>query len=661
MLFVVFPQVVRRCRYGSICKSDVSSAQGGRGGVVPPRRRVGEGMERFGQNCEDLRGRKLQMELYQQLLYALSRRQVQRARENFGSLMDMDDSILEVKDYVEIVVPFSKVGSIEDAENVVRHATQRLGGSDVRLSNALLRACVLRTDLDRMWKVYADMKNAGMKMTRRTCQHLVAGCLADENLSAAFQVLDEFESLSLQYKWSNFRDMLRCSARAGDFSSVEQIVERMEERGLSADAEVYNMRIRAARIGGDNAKMSDVLEEMKDRGFKPNQVTFAEVISGFAENGDVESMWEQVSSMKRHKVRPSVRIFTAVVLRLCESEERDKLITFMREMRIAKLNANSVVYNAIIGLHVRLGDFAAAMETLRRMQVNDRERNIDTCNALFRGDIDERGRMPDYTVFLSRKTDPFLTAVVLDSYLWKEQYDRALALVMQLGETDSISCNIGLFNCMTEWLCRLGAVEEAVKGIRAMSLCGVTPNIRTYTPIVCSLCERTDVVGVRAWLEEMRERDIGCRYRIRMAIERLRKQSQSWYEELRPVLTEMDEDVFENVVRAGLIAKRFDRRHIRMKREKDTKWLQRFRRAEAEYHRLTDLQCTDLELYTIDRYSASPIAEFGERARDIETEIQMVRNVQPDLTPKHPFLAQQQLRSHVELIQKLQLARTAAP
>lgn len=248
---------------------------------------------------------------------------------------------------------------------------------------------------------------AKVEMWRRAVREISVFCRFHSTLADSLEGFhSRLRQLNAQKRASRFRGVLKDMELAGvapdapiyrtlimggmqakRLQDVMYYYDRMRTSGIPVDVVLYNAVISTcARVGEMHAALQ-VMRDLVDTGVKPNERTYVSLLNVCAAVGNSTKAEELLGDMEEVGLKPNAFAYSAVIaaLRGRKSKSRsalEKIDGIMERAANAGLldsdatiteengkvwDQRTILYNALLGAYVQMGEFGRAEETWSKM------------------------------------------------------------------------------------------------------------------------------------------------------------------------------------------------------------------------------------------------------------------------------------------------------
>merc|ERR1719235_1896718 len=380
------------------------------------------------------------------------------------------DEVL-VSSVVEACVRMNRLDLLSEVMNNFEregHALQLTAPS----YGSLIKAYGQARDVDRVWGLWREMDERGIKATSVTMGCMIAalvtnGCVEDawdliqlvhENedmratlntviystvlkgfsqlrqIDRVFMVYNEMSKLNIACNVISYNTIIDACARCGAMDRVPKLLEDMRKKNLEADLVTYSTLVKGYSLAGDVSHAFKVLEDMKaTRNLKPDEIMCNSLLEGCAREQRVDLALSLLEQMKAFGVSPSNCTLSILVKLLGRFQRLDDAFKVVSELSVLfRFRPNIQVYTCLIQacLHNRRLD--KAMEVKRTMDAEPSCRPDEKANSvLLKGCLDAGALNEALNVTRSayalQNTDTKARAPGVEEHLLSELWSRLLS------------------------------------------------------------------------------------------------------------------------------------------------------------------------------------------------------------------------------------------
>jgi len=294
---------------------------------------------------------------------------------------------------------------------------------------SLIKAYGQARDVDRVWGLWREMGERGIKATSVTMGCMVAalvtnGCVEDawdliqlvqENetmqptlntiiystvlkgfsqlrqVDRVFVVYAEMSKFNIACNVISYNTMIDDCARCGAMDRVPKLLEDMRVTNIEADLVTYSILVKGYSLAGEINHAFKILEEMKTtKQLKPDEIMCNSLLEGCAREHRVDLALNLLDQMKTFGIAPSNCTLSIMVKLLGRSQRLDEAFKVVSELSIHHgFRPNIQVYTCLIQacLHNRRLD--KAMEVKATLDAEPScHPDEKACSVLLKGCLD---------------------------------------------------------------------------------------------------------------------------------------------------------------------------------------------------------------------------------------------------------------------------------
>lgn len=296
------------------------------------------------------------------------------------------DEVL-VSSVVEACVRMNRLDLLSEVMNNFEregHALQLTAPS----YGSLIKAYGQARDVDRVWGLWREMDERGIKATSVTMGCMIAalvtnGCVEDawdlvqlvqaneemqptlntiiystilkgfaqlRQVDRVFMVYEEMSKCNIACNVISYNTMIDACARCGAMNSVPKLLEDMRDSNIEADLVTYSILVKGYSLAGEINHAFKILEEMQStKHLKPDEIMCNSLLEGCAREHRVDLALSLLDQMKALGVAPSNCTLSILVKLLGRSKRLDEAFKVVSELSIYHgFRPNIQVYTCLI-------------------------------------------------------------------------------------------------------------------------------------------------------------------------------------------------------------------------------------------------------------------------------------------------------------------------
>uniref|UniRef100_A0A0D3EPD2 Uncharacterized protein n=1 Tax=Oryza barthii TaxID=65489 RepID=A0A0D3EPD2_9ORYZ len=231
---------------------------------------------------------------------------------------------------------------------------------DERAYNILLHGWSRAGRLDKVGKLWAEMRLAGVRPTVVTYGTLIEGLCVKRRPDQAIALLDEMREEGIEANLLTCNPIVYALAQAGRFQDAHKVLEKFPLYGVAPNISTFNSLVMGYCKHGDLAGASSVLKVMTERGISPTTRTYNYFFMTFAKNSDVESGMNLYSKMIGNGYSPDQLTYVLLVKMLSRANRLELVVQMIQEMRAHGFEPDLATSTMLIHLLCRRHQFEEA-------------------------------------------------------------------------------------------------------------------------------------------------------------------------------------------------------------------------------------------------------------------------------------------------------------
>jgi pentatricopeptide repeat protein len=189
---------------------------------------------------------------------------------------------------------------------------------DVRIYNILLNGWSRKRRLDKVQKLWAAMRDAGVRPTMVSYGTLIDALCVMHRPDQAVDLLDQMREEGIGANLLTCNPIVYALAQAGRFTDAHKVLEKFPLYGVAPNISTFNSLVLGYCKHGDLAGASGVLKAMLGRGISPTARTYNYFFMFFARNRSVELGMNLYNKMVNNGYEPDQLTYHLLIKLLCE-------------------------------------------------------------------------------------------------------------------------------------------------------------------------------------------------------------------------------------------------------------------------------------------------------------------------------------------------------
>ncbi|KAL0306591.1 UNVERIFIED_CONTAM: putative pentatricopeptide repeat-containing protein [Sesamum radiatum] len=248
-----------------------------------------------------------------------------RCQRTIKSVNTLLNSLLMCREFDKLREVFSGIG--------------KYASPDACTYNILINACCMRSDLERAWKVFDEMRRRGVEPNVVTFGTLINGLCAISKLDMAFSLKRKMErDFKIKPNAHIYVALVKRLCKAGDLNKAIKLKEEMLRKKVELEPAVYSTLISAFFKAGRKGEEKEfdlafaALSEMEKEGCKPDVISYNVIIAGLCREKKVREANKLLEDMPRLQCPPDVVTYKTLFDGLCDVQQFKEAACILDEM-----------------------------------------------------------------------------------------------------------------------------------------------------------------------------------------------------------------------------------------------------------------------------------------------------------------------------------------
>jgi pentatricopeptide repeat protein len=238
---------------------------------------------------------------------------------------------------------------------------------DVGIYNILLNGWSRKRRLDKVQKLWAAMRDAGVRPTVVSYGTLIDALCVMRRPDQAVDLLDQMREEGIDANLLTCNPIVYSLAQAGRFADAHKVLEKFPLYGVAPNISTFNSLILGYCKHGDLAEATGVLKVMLGRGISPTARTYNYFFMFFARNCSVELGMNLYNKMVNNGYEPNRLTYHLLIKLLCESNRLELTLQMIQEMRNSGFELDLATSTMLIHLLCRRHHFEEAFVEFEHM------------------------------------------------------------------------------------------------------------------------------------------------------------------------------------------------------------------------------------------------------------------------------------------------------
>ncbi|PNT67895.1 hypothetical protein BRADI_3g33450v3 [Brachypodium distachyon] len=241
-----------------------------------------------------------------------------------------------------------------------RHEEGTLPAPDERTYNMLLDGWSSARRLEKVEKLWAEMRLAGVRSTVVSYGTLIKALCMMQHPDKAASLLDEMREQGIEANLLTCNPIVYSLALAGRFQDAYKLLEKFPLYGVAPNISTFNSLVLGYCKYGDLAGASSVLKAMIGRGILPTAKTYNYFFVFFAKTCNVELGMNLYNKMVNNGYAPDQITYNLLIKMLCEANRLELVVQMIKEMKTSGFESDLATSTMLIHLLCRSHQFEEA-------------------------------------------------------------------------------------------------------------------------------------------------------------------------------------------------------------------------------------------------------------------------------------------------------------
>jgi pentatricopeptide repeat protein len=236
---------------------------------------------------------------------------------------------------------------------------------------SMIKAYGQAGNVERVWSLWAEMKNRGVTPTAITFGCTVDALVKNGCVEDAWTLTHELLNDENRRQFVNtviYSTILKGFAMSKQTQRIFSVHAEMRERDVQCNTITYNTMIDACARCGSMDRVPALLEEMKATHVEPDIITYSTLVKGYCLSGDVDRGFQVLQEMSKDGKYAADEILYNSLLDGCAKQHRvEQAIQLLDEMRtngVSPSNYTLSILVKLLGRARRLNEAFAIIDDL---------------------------------------------------------------------------------------------------------------------------------------------------------------------------------------------------------------------------------------------------------------------------------------------------------
>ncbi|KAG8051872.1 hypothetical protein GUJ93_ZPchr0001g33110 [Zizania palustris] len=227
---------------------------------------------------------------------------------------------------------------------------------DERTYNILLHGWNRAGRLDKVGKLWAEMRLAGVRPTVVTYGTLIEGLCVMRRPDQAIALLDEMREEGINANLITCNPIVYALAQAGRFQDAHKRRSQDDDRaGHFADHKDIQYFLMAFAKNGNIESGMNLYSKMINNGYSPDQLTYVLLIKMLSRANRLELVVQMIQEMRTHGFEPDLATSTMLIHLLCRRNQYEEACAEFEDMFKRGIVPQYITYQRLMSELKRLG------------------------------------------------------------------------------------------------------------------------------------------------------------------------------------------------------------------------------------------------------------------------------------------------------------------
>eukprot|EP00899_Mesostigma_viride_P021332 jgi/Mesvir1/291/Mv13621-RA.1 len=417
--------------------------------------------------------------------------------------------LLDQHTLAAIINGFAAAGNHTDALSWYEHARSRGIGTNVVVTNTLLKALCKGGQMQRAMAVLTRLKESGLA-DLRSFNTVMSGWARLGEPKECAAVLEELKAVGRKPDVGSYGCLVSAYCVAKDLDGALKVVEGMKAAGVRCNAAIYSTIMNGRVEMGDIAGGFAMLDRMTEDRIAPDVYTYTTLVKACCESGDLDRALALVTTMKEGGVRPNARTYATLMNGWARRGNYHMAQQTMEEMTKAcrMTKPPLVAFNLLLKAAVRGSDLKQALQVRASMRAQGVKPDNYSYSTLIEGAAGAGSLSLAFDLFNEMKESGVRAGVIEYGAIIKAcckclEMDTALRLAREMVAA-GIPHNSRTYTILVDGYTRMGDLPSAYMLVEKMKADGLHPTASTYTCLVNGHCKMGDMARASALVEKMK-------------------------------------------------------------------------------------------------------------------------------------------------------------
>eukprot|EP00929_Paragymnodinium_shiwhaense_P043176 TRINITY_DN2223_c0_g1_i3.p1 TRINITY_DN2223_c0_g1~~TRINITY_DN2223_c0_g1_i3.p1 ORF type:complete len:898 (+),score=285.41 TRINITY_DN2223_c0_g1_i3:166-2859(+) len=383
--------------------------------------------------------------------------------------------------------------------DLIVHLAERTA-PDTHESLMLIKCCTQTKDIEKAFKIFNQMKEAGQLVDVRPYNMVLDVCASTGQVERARKFVQAMP-VGLADEIT-YNVLMKCYTGKGDRAGAESVLKEMQRAGCKPSSTTYNCLTNMAATAGDAAAAWNIVTQMEAAGVTPDRYTIAIMMKAVSRSADSALNLNRALSLLERTGLDICGddVLFVTVLETCIKQRKLELI----ERILQQFEDSSKLQRASMQTHAVV---IKGYGLIRR---------VDKCREAFSNLVDRRGAVPSIIVVgcmldalvcngcvteavkLQRRlrsggmqTNEVMYSTLMKGLMVESDLDTALLLLDEM-KADGLRPPVSIYNCVMDAQNRLGNAPKAAALLQKMEAAGCGTDDTTRLMLIRSATAHGD-------------------------------------------------------------------------------------------------------------------------------------------------------------------------
>lgn len=256
------------------------------------------------------------------------------------------------------------------------------GGLSAPAYGSLIKAYGQTRDVDRVWALWNDLTERGVKISAMTVGCMVEALVQNGQVEQAYTLVTERLPAD---KGVNAEGLVNCvvfSTLLKGFTQSQQllrawkVLEEMKRRGLERNLVTYNTMMDACARAGGMDRMEELMTRMEEDGVQPDRVTYATAVKGLCTSGELDKAFAVYRRMRADEkkegegvttVKPDEILYNSLLEGCAKANRTSDALSLYAEMEEAGVRPTNYTLTSMVKLLGRARRLPQALKLVEEL------------------------------------------------------------------------------------------------------------------------------------------------------------------------------------------------------------------------------------------------------------------------------------------------------